>query len=198
MWYSAWPAGGTWNINNHYCYHWCPTPGWHWAGKEEAESFAWSPPAQVVNVRESRSWIPAGNEGSCWRLVMPIILLRITHVIVSCLHSNSLLFSYWIVSDCDLIDCSTPGFPVLLYRNKLSPTVYSNSCPLSRRCYLTISSSVIPFSFCPQSFPASESFPVNQLFASGGQSIRASASVLLMNIQGWFPLGLTGLISLLY
>ena len=66
-------------------------------------------------------------------------------------------------------------------------------------CYLTISSSVLPFSSCLQSFPASGSFPMSQLYASGGQSIElsASASVLPMNIQGWFPLGLTGLISLL-
>ena len=80
-----------------------------------------------------------------------------------------------------------------------SPRVCSNSCPLSRWCHPTISSSVAPFSSCLQSFPASGSFPVSQLFASGGQSIEvsASASVLPMNIQDWFPLGLTGLISLL-
>ena len=80
----------------------------------------------------------------------------------------------------------------------LSPRVCSNSCPVSWWCYLTIASSVIPFSSCLQSFPASGSFPVSQLFASGGQSIAvsASASVLPMNIQGWFPLGLTSLISL--
>ena len=71
-----------------------------------------------------------------------------------------------------------------------------NSCPLSRCCYPTISSSVFPVSSCLQSFPASGSFPVNQFFASGGQSIGASASILPINIQGWFPLGLTGLISL--
>ena len=70
----------------------------------------------------------------------------------------------------------------------------SNSCPLSQWCYPTISSSVTPFSSCPQPFSASGSFPMSRLFASGGQSIRASA--LPMNIQGWFPLGLTGLISL--
>ena len=72
----------------------------------------------------------------------------------------------------------------------------SNSCPLSRWCHPTISSAVTPFSLFPQSFPASGSFPVSQLFASGGQSIgaSASASVLSMNIQGWFPLALTGLI----
>ena len=80
----------------------------------------------------------------------------------------------------------------------LSPRICLNSCPLNRRCHPTISSSVTRFSSCPQSFPVSGSFPVSQLFASGGQSIRASASVLPVNIQGWFPLGLTGLISLLY
>ena len=63
-------------------------------------------------------------------------------------------------------------------------------------CYLTISYSVAPFSFCLQSFPASRSFPMSRLPASGGQSIGVSASVLSVNIQGWFPLGLTGLISL--
>ena len=77
-----------------------------------------------------------------------------------------------------------------------SPGVCSNSCPLSQWCHPTISSSVAPFSSCPQSFPASGSFPVSRLFASGGQSIGASASVLPRNIQGWFPLGLTGWISL--
>ena len=73
----------------------------------------------------------------------------------------------------------------------------SNSCPLSQWCHPTISSSVATFSSCPQSFPASGSFPMSWLFTSGGQSIRASASVLPVNIQGWFPLRLTGLISLL-
>ena len=77
-----------------------------------------------------------------------------------------------------------------------SPGVCSNSCPLSWWCHPTISSPVIPFS-CPQYFPALWSFPVSQLFTSGGQSIGALASVLPMNIHGWFPLGLTGLISLL-
>ena len=81
----------------------------------------------------------------------------------------------------------------------LSPVACSNSCPLSWWCHLTISSSVAPFSSCPQSFPASGSFPISQLFTSGGQSIwaSASASVLPMNFQGWFPLGWTALISLL-
>ena len=76
----------------------------------------------------------------------------------------------------------------------LSPGACSNSCPLNQWCYLTISSSVTPFSFCFQSLPASGSIPVSQLFTSGGKSIGTSASVLLMNIQGWFPLRLSGLI----
>ena len=76
--------------------------------------------------------------------------------------------------------------------------VCSRSCSLSQWCHLTISSSVVPLSSRLQSFPASGSFPVSQFFTSGGQSIgaSASASVFPVNIQGWFPLGLTSLISL--
>ena len=79
-----------------------------------------------------------------------------------------------------------------------SPRAYSNSCPLSRWFHLTISSSVVPFSSCPQSFPTSGSFQMRQLFTSGGQSIGASAStsVLPMNTQDRPPLGWTGWISL--
>ena len=79
-----------------------------------------------------------------------------------------------------------------------TPEACSNSCPLSRWCHPTSSSSVVPFFSCLQSFPASGYLLMSQLFASGGQSIRASASVsvLPMNIQGWSPLGLTGFISL--
>ena len=75
----------------------------------------------------------------------------------------------------------------------------SNSHPSRQWCHPTISSSVVPFSSCLQSFPASRSFPMRQFFASGGRSIGASVSVsaLPINIQGWFPLGLTGLTSLL-
>ena len=76
----------------------------------------------------------------------------------------------------------------------LSPGVYSN---IHWWCHPTISSSVIPLSSCLQSFPASGSFPMSRLFVSGGQSIEVSTSILPMNIQGWFPLGLTGWISLL-
>ena len=80
----------------------------------------------------------------------------------------------------------------------LSPGVYLNSCPLSQWCCLRISSSAALFSFCLQSFPVSGPFPMSRLFATGDQSIGASASatVLPMNIQGWSPLGWTGLISL--
>ena len=79
-----------------------------------------------------------------------------------------------------------------------TPRVHPNPCPSSWWCHLTISSSVVPFSSCPQSFPASGSFPMSQLFPSGGQRIvvSASASVLPMNTQDWSPLWWTGWISL--
>ena len=79
-----------------------------------------------------------------------------------------------------------------------TPRVYSYSCPLSLWCHPTVSSSVFPFSSRLQSFPASGSFQMNQFFTSGGQSfgVSASASVLPINIQVWFPFGWTGLISL--
>ena len=79
-----------------------------------------------------------------------------------------------------------------------TPGVHSNSCPLSRWRHPTISSSVVPFSSCPQSLPASGSFPMSQLFASGGKIIGVSALALVfpMNVRDWFYLGLTGLISL--
>ena len=95
---------------------------------------------------------------------------------------------------------TTPCQASLSFTDRVfSPRVSSNSCPLSWWCHPTISSSVTHFSSCPQSFPASGSFPKSRLFASGGQRIAASAlaSVLPMKIQSWFPLGLTGLIFLL-
>ena len=81
-----------------------------------------------------------------------------------------------------------------------TPRVHPNPCPLRQWCHPTILSSVVPFSSCPQSFPASGSFQMSQLFAWGGQSIGVSASVSVfpMNNQDWFPLGLTGWISLLF
>ena len=102
--------------------------------------------------------------------------------------SSKLLFSRSVVSD----SLQPHGLQLIrLPCPSPSPRACSNSCPLSRQHYPTISSSVILCSSCPQSFPASGSFPVSQLFTSGGQSIGASASAwtLPMNIQGWFPLG---------
>ena len=111
------------------------------------------------------------------------------------LYAESVQFSHSVVS-CSLwphgLQHARPPCP--------SPTlgVYSNSCPSSRWCHPAISSSVVPFSSCPQSLQASESFPMSQLFASGGQStgVSASTSVLLMNTQDLSPWGWTGWISL--
>ena len=95
---------------------------------------------------------------------------------------------------CNPMDCSMPGFPVLHYVAEFAQThVHWVSDAIQ-----TLSSSVVPFSFCPQSLPASESFPMSRLFASFDQSIVASTIVFPMNIQSWFPLALTGLISLLF
>ena len=117
------------------------------------------------------------------------------------MHTNThnpklLFFSFSVVSDSlrphGLQQARVPS-------PSLSPGVCSSSGPLNRWCHPTILSSVVPFSSCLQSFPASGSFLMSQLFASGGQSIgvSASSSVLPMNIQDWFTLVLTGLISLL-
>ena len=110
--------------------------------------------------------------------------------------NTSLWFSHWVISD----PLSPRGLQHIRFpRPSLSPGACSNSFPICRWCHPTISSSVLPFSSHLQSFPASGSFPVSQSFTSGGQSIGvpASASVLPVNIQGWFPLGLTDLIFLL-
>ena len=108
---------------------------------------------------------------------------------------NSVQFSGSVVSD-----SLWPHEPQHARAPRPSPTsrVYPNPCPSSRWCYPTISSSVVPFSSCLQSFPASGIFPMSQLFTSDDQNngVSASASVLLMNIHDWFPLDLTGLISL--
>ena len=95
---------------------------------------------------------------------------------------------------CDPMNHSTPG----LRCPSPTPRVHPNSCPSSQWCHPAISSSVVPFSFCPQSLPASESFPMSQFVAWAGQSIgvSASASVLPMNTQHWSPLAWTGWISL--
>ena len=109
--------------------------------------------------------------------------------------SLSLVQSFSRVQLCDPTDCSMARLPC----PSPSPRTCSNSCPLNQWCHQTILSSVAPFFPCSQSFLVSGSFPMSQLLASGSQNIgaSASASVLPMNIQDWFPLGLTGLISLL-
>ena len=106
-----------------------------------------------------------------------------------------LLFSHSVVSDSlqsHGLQHSRPPCP------SPTPRVHSNSCPSSQWCHPAISYSVIRFSFCPKSLPVSGSFPLSQFFTSGGQSIgvSASASIFPMNIQDWFPSGLTGLIVL--
>ena len=108
-------------------------------------------------------------------------------------YTSSVRFSHSVVSD-----SLRPHEPQHTRPPCPSPTarVYTNPCPLSQWCHPNISFSVVPFSSCLQSFPALGFFPMSWLFTSGGQSIGASASGLPLNIQGWFPLGLTGLILL--
>ena len=110
------------------------------------------------------------------------------------LQFSSVQFSRSVVSDSLWLNESQHARPPC---PQPTPRVYSNSCPSSQWCHPAISSSVIPFSSCPQSLPASGSFPMSQLVTSGGQSIgvSASASVLPMNTQDWSPLGWTGWIS---
>ena len=135
----------------------------------------------------ARSWWWTGRPGVLWFMQ----LQRVGHDWVTELNWSGLflLFSHWSHGP------HHARFPC----PSLSPRVCSNSCPLSQWCHPTISSPVAPFSSWLQSFPASGSFLMSQLFTSCGQSIgaSASASVLPMNFQDWFPLGFTGLISLL-
>ena len=97
------------------------------------------------------------------------------------------------VQFCDPMGCSKPGFPVFYYLPEFAQT---HVHWVGNWCHPTISSSAALFFTCPQSFPTSGSFPVSLLFTSRGQNTGASASILPMNIQGWLPLGWTGLISL--
>ena len=116
---------------------------------------------------------------SCWKM----------------LHFSSIQFSHSVVSDCLQPHESQHARPPC---PSPTPGVHSNSCPSSWWCHPAISSSVVPFSSCPQSLPTSESFPMSQLFTWGGQSIGVSAlaSVLPKNTQGWSPSEWTGWISL--
>ena len=124
-------------------------------------------------------------------IIQPILKTRVSWS----LEMASVQFSHSLISDSlRLHGLQDPKLPF----PSRTPRACSNSCALSRWCHPTISSSVSPFSSCLQSFPASGSFLMSQLFTSGGQSIgaSASASVLPKNIQDWFPLGFTGLILL--
>ena len=140
----------------------------------------------VLQAMRSESQTPLSNWTATAQLHLLCRLLLLT---------SSVQFSCLVMSD-SLQSCEPqhgrPPCP------SSTPGVHPNPCPLSWWCHPTISSSAIPFSFCLQSFPASWSFPMSWLFTSGGQCFAASASatVLWMNIQSWFPLGLTGLISL--
>ena len=130
-----------------------------------------------------QEWVAISfSRGSSWRKawtrVFCVVLSQFSHAVVS--------DSLWLHRQ----EHTRPPCP------PPTPRVYSNSCPLSWWCHQTVSSSVIPFSSCLQSFPASGTFQMSEFFESVGQSIRVSASVLPMNVQDWFPLGWTGLISL--
>ena len=126
---------------------------------------------------------------------MKLLTLLLIHILENSWKVSSFQFS------CSVV-CHTQGPQKQQHARPLCPSktpgVYPNSCPLSRWCHPTISSSDVPFSSCLQSFPTSGSFQMTQLFTSGGQDIgvSASTSVLPMNTQDWFPLGWTGWISL--
>ena len=134
-------------------------------------------------------------DGGAWWAIQSMGWQRVRHNLETEHRPSSVQFSRSVVSDSlwshepqhDRPPCPSP-----------TPSVHPNPCPLSRWCHPTISSSVVPFSSCLQSFPAWGSFPMSQFFTSGGQSIgvSASASVLPMNTQDWSPLGWTGWISL--
>ena len=142
------------------------------------------------------------------KFMSPLATLIIIFVLIMILHIHTgtwehyYIFLYSQVSSVQLLSCVSLRChePQHTRPPCASPTprVHANSCPSSRWCHPAISSSVIPFSSCPQSLPASESFPMSQLFAWGGQSIGVSAlaSVLPKNTQDWSPLGWTGWISL--
>jgi len=141
-------------------------------------------------------WLSDFHKATRWRdFVFPVVY---TYLLCQRLIGCRLLFScpvVWHSTLCNPMDCSMPVFPFPHHLPKFSQV----HVHCGWWCHPAISSSDTLFSFCPQSFPGSGTFPVSQLFVSGDQSIgaSASASVLPVSIQGWFPLRLTGLISLL-
>ena len=150
--------------------------------------------------KESDTTERLNDNNRCMGLHLDFLLCSIDLYV--CCFVNTILFSLLSVQFSCWVVSSSLQPNGLQHARPLCPSstlrAYSNSCPLSQWCHPTISSSVVPFSFCLQSFPASGSFPMSPLFTSGSQSIgaSASASVLQMNIQDWFPLRWTGWISL--
>ena len=138
--------------------------------------------------------IPAAFDSALFRVFWPLVLEEPYCIAHSAKRMHLLQFSCSVMSD----SVSPQIAACQASLSITNSTVYSNTCPLRQWCHPTISSSVVPFSSCLKPFPASESFPMSQFFASGGQSIgiSASASVLPINSQDWFPLGWTGWISL--
>ena len=144
--------------------------------------------AVIHGVANSRTWLSNWTELKCNSSCLLIISVMFTFTYYSVQFSHSVMSNSLRPHELHTRPpCPSP-----------TPGIHSNSCPLSRWCHPGISSSVIPFSSCPQSLPASESFPMSQLFASGGQNTGVStlASVLSMNTQDWSPSEWTGWISL--
>ena len=172
-----------------------PSMGSHRVGHD------WRDTASAVILDQASSWEPHLNLKKYifnfnWRIIALQYCVGFCQTTVWISHRfSSVQFSSSVVSDSLQPHESQRARPPC---PSPTPRDYSNSYPLSRWCHPAISSSVVPFSSCPQSLPASGSFPMSQLFASGGQSIgvAASATVLPMNTQDWSALGWTGWISL--
>ena len=153
-----------------------------------------------IETMETFSWITAWN-GFLIKMVLYTFISRIINT-CKCRNENNILFIYVSIQfSCSVMSDSLRPHGLQYSRPPCpspTPGVHSDSHPSSRWCHPAISSSVVPFSSCLQSLPASGSFPMSQFFTSGGQSIgvSASASVLQMNIQDWSPLGWTGWISI--
>ena len=159
-----------------------------------------------IALRDAPSFLKGFTGYNSWLSFFPSTLSRSFHSLLAAIISDDLIEI--ILGSSVQFSCSVESDS--LWPHELQharppcpsppPGGYPNPCPLSQWWHPTISSSVVPFSSCPQSLPASGSFQMSQLFPSGGQSIgvSASASVHPMNIQNWFPLGLNSLISLLF
>ena len=161
-------------------------PNWSLGSQPRQTQWNYKPCSVESNKMEGLQWRVPTKHG-------PVEKGMANHFTMLALRMPSVQFSHWVVS------FATPWM-VARQASLSIPTLkaYSNSCPLCWWCRPTISSSVVPFASCLQSFPASGSFPISRFFASGSQSIgvSASASVLQMNVQDWFHLGFTGWISL--